>query len=112
MQPKRNATEVADTLLAVTLSTIASVSAGDWQTAGQLLRRREQLLTQLEVCSNVADAKQKLLEVREAEMRLAQIMEDATREAISLLQVTKDLRNARRAYSQLGNEPKFLEETG
>ena len=98
MQPNCKAATVAETLLAVTLTATASVEAGDWDSAGQLLRRREQLLTQLEGCSDLATAIPLLEAVQRAEGELSDAMELATREAITDLNAAKDARLARQAY--------------
>ena len=74
---------LAETLLAVTLSATASVDAGDWDMAGQLLRRREQLLTQIENCSDAAGAIDILKRVQSAELELGDAMEIATRETLA-----------------------------
>src|SRR5438552_2827829 len=74
-QAVASALSISATLLAVTLSATASVEAGDWETAGQLLRRREQLLTQLENCPDLREAVSVLQAVQSAEAELSVAME-------------------------------------
>ena len=73
---------IAETLLAVTNAACTSVLDGDWEMAGRLLRRREQLLTQLEGCTDIQIAKPILDTVRTAEGELDRAMEVATREGL------------------------------
>lgn len=107
-----DACAIAQTLLAVTLSASASVDIGDWETAGQLLRRREQLLTQLEGCANLADAVEMLHKVQRAERDLASGMEIATREALNEMETARDARSARRAYEGQRTCASFIERVG
>lgn len=103
---------VAETLLAVTLSAISSVDAGDWETAGNLLRRRDQLLTQLENCSDLKSALKILGKVQEAERELADAMEIATREALMDLSANRDARLAQKAYGQRPRTASLIERVG
>jgi hypothetical protein len=98
VQHSGSARSVAETLLAVTLSATSSIESGDWNAAGQLLRRREQLLTRLETCPDLTDVISLLQAVQLAETDLAAAMEIATREAVSDLNASKDARTARSAY--------------
>jgi hypothetical protein len=73
---------LAETLLAVTNAACASVLDGDWEMAGRLLRRREQLLTQLEGCTDIQTAQPVLDTILTAETELDKAMEVATREGL------------------------------
>lgn len=99
MPHNTDARNVADLLLAVTMSAIASVEADDWETAGQLLRRRDQLLTQLERCANLDEARETLAAVHSTEANLLAKMELMTRRAFEELSKAKDTATARKAYS-------------
>ncbi|GIV02102.1 MAG: hypothetical protein KatS3mg015_0932 [Fimbriimonadales bacterium] len=93
-----SAKKVAESLLAVTLSAIDAVEYGDWETAGQLLRRREQLLTQLESCDDVPDAERELRAVQAAELDLQALLERTATEALDGMASQRAFRAARKAY--------------
>ena|SRR5438552_18764962 len=106
------ARSLAETLLAVTLSATASVDAGDWDMAGQLLRRREQLLTQIENCSDAAGAIDILKRVQSAELELGDAMEIATRETLADMNTARDARNARKLYRDQRAAANIIERVG
>jgi hypothetical protein len=81
LQPKPPTIQLAETLLAVTLAAKASVLQSEWDEAAQLLRRRDQLLTQLERCEDIACAEAVLRSVQRAESELMELMESCTRNA-------------------------------
>jgi len=96
--PNEDAKSIAETLLVVTLNATQAIQLDDWDLAGQLLRRREQLLTQLERFTSLDGAVLVLEKVRVAEEDLLRSMEKATSEAFqSLLQAQKYGR-AQKAY--------------
>lgn len=98
MQHPEPAERIAQSLLAVTLSAASAVEFGDWETAGQLLRRREQLLTQLEACDGLDSAVSTLEAVQSAEKDLETLIERTTFEAVEGMQSSRAFREARRAY--------------
>lgn len=109
---QHNCCNIAQTLLAVTLSAISSVDGGDWEMAGQLLRRRDQLLTQLEAQDKLDEAADILRSVQKAEAELAEAMEAATREALMNIHTARDARNARKAYMSRRDSSGLIERVG
>jgi hypothetical protein len=103
---------IAETLLAVTLSALSAVEAHDWETAGSLLRRREQLLTQLEACPDISSALAQLQMVRQAEKKLYQKMEELTQSAFQEILRTRNARQAGAHYETQPAIPPYLEEYG
>ena len=103
MQPETDARAIADLLLAVTMSAIASVEADDWETAGQLLRRRDQLLTQLERCADLEPVRETLAAIHSSEANLLAKMELMTRRAFDELNRARDTEAAKRAYGPTPN---------
>lgn len=96
-----NAKSIAETLLVVTLNATQAVQLDDWELAGQLLRRREQLLTQLERFTTLDGATPVLEKVRAAEKELLRNMEIATSEAFQSLLQAQKYRKAHKAYQGL-----------
>lgn len=111
-QPKEQAVPLAENLLAVTLSAIGAVEEDDWLTAGQLLRRREQLLTQLERTTDLTDATLLLHRVQEAEMILLERMEQLTQSTSETLQTAQAVRHARKMYQSTEQGARLLERLG
>lgn len=111
MAHHESAKAIAESLLAVTLSAIQAVEFGDWETAGQLLRRREQLLTQLEACDDVAEAEKELRSVQSAERDLQALLERTAAEALDGMASHRAFRAARKAYRPSA-ESSFLDQAG
>ncbi len=78
MQPEQHLKNIGITLLASTLSAMQAIQADDWETANHLLRRREQLLTQLERFPDLKPISDLLLKIQKAENDLMQCLEDTT----------------------------------
>lgn len=112
MQSSESAIQLAEHLVAATLSAASAVDEDDWITAGQLLRRREQLLTQLERCSDLASARVMLQRVQEAELILLGKMEDCTRRALGELQAMNITNHARQAYKLADQGARLIERFG
>ncbi|HWP31930.1 MAG TPA: hypothetical protein VNK96_09455 [Fimbriimonadales bacterium] len=99
--PNGNAKNIAETLLVVTLNATQAIQLDDWELAGQLLRRREQLLTQLERFTALDGATSVLEKVRAAEKDLLRNMEKATSDAFQSLLQAQKYKKARKAYQGL-----------
>lgn len=101
---------ITETLLAVTLSALSAVESHDWESAGSLLRRREQLLTQLEGCADISSAVSQLQLVRKAERELYSKMEELTQRALREILHTRTTRRAGSHYEAHAPQPSCLEE--
>lgn len=112
MTNNKDPRSVAETLLAVTLSALSAVESHDWETAGNLLRRREQLLTQLEACPDISPALPQLQKVRQAEKQLHNKMEEFTQGALQEILRTRNARQAGAHYDAKPSIPSYLEEYG
>ena len=112
MAANGDARVLAETLLATTLSAASAVETGDWSTAGNLLRRREQLLTQLENSPNVAQAEGQLRKVQQAEKDLLEKMESVTQEAFADILEARNVRTAHQAYRPSRSGPRIVERYG
>lgn len=112
MQPNLSAIQLAEALLTVTLSAASSVESDDWETAGQLLRRREQILTQLERCPDLQTAEDLLLKAQKAELALMAYLEKSTREAFDGITRDNSFQKARRTYGTAMEPGGWIERTG
>ncbi len=112
MQPDTRPVAIAESLLATTLSAEASIASGDWETAGHLLRRREQLLTQLERERDLSDAQAVLLEVQQAEKSLLSLMERSTRDISEELGKIASFRTRKNPFSRTAETGTVLERYG
>lgn len=111
MQPDK-AAELAQSLLAVTLSAESAVASGDWETAGQLLRRREQILTQLERLPSLDTARDVLIEVQRAEKSLMLLMDRSTHETAEEIGKIRAFRTRKNAYAQSTSPEVLFEKYG
>lgn len=100
MHPKADdgAIGIAETLLAVTLNASSCVSYGDWETASQLLRRRDQLLELLARCDDLSSIQRVLPQIRSAEAKLASEMDAATMRAMEEISRIRRFRNNRQNW--------------
>jgi hypothetical protein len=111
LQPDK-ANELAQSLLAVTLSAESSVASGDWETAGQLLRRREQILTQLERMPSLDTAREVLIEVQRAEKSLMLLMDRSTRETAAEIGKIHAFRSRQNPYARTISSAGLFEKFG
>jgi len=111
VQPNR-CVELAECLLITTLSAESSVASGDWETAGQLLRRREQLLTQLEREADIEPAKTILEDVQRAEASLLSLMERSTRDAAEEIGRIATFRKRRNPFARNEQSGTLIERYG
>lgn len=112
MQHERDACVLAEKLMAVTLAAHASIRDDDWQTAGQLLRRRDQLLTQLEACENLAEAQGALEQVQSVEESLFQLIDKKACEAFAEVARNHQVRSAAIAYAGERRKYGHIEDIG
>ncbi len=112
LPPNPTAVQLAETLLAVTLSATSSVQSDDWETAGQLLRRREQLLTQLERCPDLKFAEALLIKVQKAELFLMSHLEKSTRETFDGINRDNNFQKAKKTYETRLQPGGWIERTG
>ncbi|GEM_PF-2647095 len=112
MPREESALTLAEHLLAATLSASNAVDEDDWTTAGSLLRRREQLLTQLERRPDLQAAELLLHRVQEAELILLSKMDEKTKEAMGDLKQLHAASFARRAYRSADQGARLFERMG
>lgn len=110
--PPNRCLELAECLLITTLSAESSVASGDWETAGQLLRRREQLLTQLEREANIEPARTILEDVQRAEASLLSLMERSTRDAAEEIGRIASFRNRPNPFARNEQRGTLIERYG